>query len=117
MEKPVVYSLMLRKYGLSIAKPHIGNYNVLYIKYHNSINYYTMSSQVATQLASNNYRLFQIYILQGDQNWQGGTGFGCQNWSGRTDFGSKSGPGGPILAKFSVKIGPAGPILGGPILA
>ena len=45
-----------------------------------------MSSRVATQLASNNYRLFQIYILQGDQNWQGG----------------------PVLA---AKIGPAGPIL------
>ena len=57
--------------------------------------------------------MFQIYILQGDQNWQGGTSFGCQNWSGQTDFGSKSGPGGPILAKFSAKIGPAGPILGG----
>ena len=95
---------MLRKYGLSIAKSHIGNYNVLYIKCRNSTNYYTMSSRVATQLASNNYRLFQIYILHGGPKLTAktgpawpilvakvvrGTSFGkifCQNWSGRTDF-------------------------------
>ena len=58
-------------------------------------------------------RLLQIYFYRGDQNWQRGTSFGCQKWSGRTDFGSKSGPGEPILAKFSAKIGPAGPTLGG----
>ena len=46
-----------------------------------------MSSRVATQLASNNYRLFQIYILQGDQNWQGGP-----------VLAAKTGPGGPIVA-------------------
>ena len=59
-----------------------------------------MSSRVATQLDSNNYRLFQIYILQGgpklakgdqfwQQKWSGGTNFGnifYQNWSGWTDF-------------------------------
>ena len=46
-----------------------------------------MSSLVPTQLASNNYKLFQIYILQGDQNWQGGPVLAV-----------KSGPAGPILA-------------------
>ena len=42
-----------------------------------------------------------------------GISFDCQNWSGRTDYGSKSGPEGPILAKFSAKMGPARPILRG----
>ena len=65
-----------------------------------------MSSQVLSQLVI--ARLLQIYILQGNQNCQSGTNFGCQNWSDQTDSGSKSGPGEPILAKCSAKIDPLG---------
>ena len=45
-------------------------------------------------------KLLQIYILQGDQNWQRETSFDCQSWSSQTDFGSKSGPGDQFWQKI-----------------
>ena len=50
-------------------------------------------------------------FYRGTKIGKGGTSIGCQNWSCQTDFGSKSGPGGPILAKFFAKISLARPIL------
>ena len=89
---------------------HIGNYNVLYIKCLNSTIYYSMSSRVLSQLASNSQIVANLYFIGGpklakgdqfwlpklvrtDRFWQqkllGGTNFGkslCLNQCSQTNF-------------------------------
>jgi len=51
------------------------------------------AEQVYIYIASYLYTASEFTFSRGDQNWQGGTSFGCQNWSGGTGFG-----GGPIFS-------------------
>ena len=65
-----------------------------------------MSNRVATQLASNNYRLFHIYILQWTKIGKGGPVMAAKTGLAGPILAAKV-VRGPILANFSAKIGPA----------